>query len=105
MIKTIPTYPFPERKNNFRIMMDKFRSSESRENLQLDLWVKKATNSSSLENEFSNNTKRWNKFQNNFRNEFHEKIKLMEEIRETKIENRPVTWIYTPRFGYSKAAV
>lgn len=85
--------------------MNKFRSPGSRDNTKLDSWLKDIADSEELGISFSNNPKKWNNFQNKYRAEFDEKIELLAEIRQKKIEHTPVTWIYTPRYGYSKAAV
>ena len=105
MIKTIPACQLPERKNNFKNMVDKLRIPISRESPELDLWLKNNSYSEKLDDEFIKNPKKWDKFQSKYKKEFEEKIKLMEEIRQDKIENSPITWINKPRSGYNKAVV
>lgn len=97
MIKTIPPYQLPERKNNFKNMVDKLRIPESGKQPELELWLKSNFSSERMGSEFIKNPKRWDKFQNKYKNEFEEKIKLMEEIRQDKIENSPLTWINKPK--------
>ena len=94
MIKTIPTCQLPERKNNFKNMVDKLRTPLPREGLELDLWLKNNAYSKKMGDEFIKSPKKWDKFQNKYKKEFEEKIKLMEEIRQDKIENTPLKEIY-----------
>ena len=102
MVKTIKIQELPERKNNFKVMAEKFSSLENGKSLKLNTWIKDIKKSSELDKDFTNNNRRWNNFNGKYRKEFNKKIKLMEEIRESKINSRQVTWIYTPRYGYNK---
>lgn len=98
MVKTVPTYLLPERKNSFKILVDKIRSPGSGKTRNQDSWLKKGKYNEKSANNFCEDSQRWNNFQNRYCNEFHEKIKLMEETRQRKIENKLATWIYTPRY-------
>lgn len=105
MIKTIPPYQLPERKNNFKIMVDKLRIPECEKQPGLELWLKNSAYSEKIGNEFIKNPKRWDKFHSKYKNEFEKKIKLMEEIRQNKIENSPLIWIDKTKLEYNKAVV
>jgi uncharacterized protein YeaO (DUF488 family) len=105
MVKTVPTYLLPEKKNSFKILVDKIRSPASGKTINQDPRLKKGKYSEKSAKYFATDPQRWNKFQNRYSDEFHGKIRLMEEIRQRKIEKKPLTWIYAPRYGYNKAIV
>lgn len=103
MKKTIPVYPHPERKNNFKIWVNKFRSSSPREPERPDSSINKTLYLRKTGKNFTDNPKNWNEIQIKFKDEFHQKLKLMEEIQLRKIEKEPVNLIYTPRYGYNRS--
>jgi uncharacterized protein YeaO (DUF488 family) len=85
MVKIIRAYKFLERKDNFRNMADNFCfHGLFKEKIKLDLWLKNAECSS---NRLANDSERWNKFQSMYKEEFENKIRLIDEIWEKKKEN------------------
>lgn len=91
MVKIIRVYKFPDRKDNFRIMVNDLCSEGLfKEKNKLDLWLKDTACSS---NRFANDPERWKKFQSIYKEEFENKIRLIDEIWEKKKENLALTWI------------
>jgi len=82
MVKTIRACNFIDRKNNFRDMVDKFCSyGLFKERINLDLWLK---NDEHKSNRLANDSKRWKNFQIRYKEEFENKIRLIDEIWEKK---------------------
>jgi uncharacterized protein YeaO (DUF488 family) len=74
MVKIIRVYKFPDRKDNFRIMVNDLCSEGlCKEKNKLDLWLKDTANIC--------------------KEEFENKIRLIDEIWEKKKENLALTWI------------
>lgn len=46
--------------------------------------------------------KNWNNIQKSTVDKYIDKISLMEEIRERKVENTAINFIYSPRYAYPK---
>ena len=91
MVKIIRAYKFPDRKVNFRIMVDNLCSEGLfKEKNKLDIWLKDTACSS---NRFANDPERWNKFQSIYKEEFENKIRIIDKIWEKKKENLYLTWI------------
>jgi uncharacterized protein YeaO (DUF488 family) len=89
MVKIIRAYKFPDRKDNFRIMVDNLCSEGLfKEKIKLDLWLKNAECSS---NRLANDSERWDKFQSIYKEEFDYKIRLIDKIWEKKKENLHLT--------------
>jgi hypothetical protein len=101
MKKTESMYPVPEMKNNFKTWVNIIRSPSTEENkkpLKKSLYIRRSTNN------LRNNPNKWNSIQFKARDKYLEKIKLMEEIRERKIQNKTDNFIYNPRYAYPKVS-
>lgn len=94
-------YPVPEMKNNFKTWVNIIRSPSTKDNktpLKKSLYIRRSTNN------LRKNPNKWNSIQLKARDKYLEKIKLMEEIRERKIQNKTDNFIYTPRYAYPKVS-
>jgi len=97
MVKNIGSYQYPQRKSKFKKMVDQFRSKRSTKKLQKIQWLKFSQKNSTTPNWFFKDPERWNKFQDEYQDEFEEKIKLMDEIRDKKKETESLNWISTAK--------
>ncbi len=94
MVKNIRSIRFPERKTQFKKRMDQVRSrSVPGKKSQQVLWLKHAAQSTGTAKWIFKDPGRWNRFLEEYHEEFEEKIKLMDEIRDKKIEDEILDWI------------
>ncbi|MCE5213403.1 MAG: hypothetical protein LLF83_01610 [Methanobacterium sp.] len=104
MKKTESMYPVPEIKNNFKTWVNIIRSNsiakteEAIPSLKKSLYIRRSTKN------LQNSPNKWKSIQLNARDKYLKKIKLMEEIRERKIQNKTENFIYTPRYAYPKVS-
>ncbi|KAF5080995.1 hypothetical protein DSECCO2_113380 [anaerobic digester metagenome] len=96
--KVTGSHHFPQRKNKFKEMVGKICSSGASNKSSKE--SKGALLTSSIQtresaNWLSKNPKRWNNFQNQYQNEFDEKIKLMGEIRGKKKDNEVIQSLFS----------
>jgi AAA15 family ATPase/GTPase len=96
MGKSIVVHSLPDRKIDFRIWVDKIRSPKKfhKEQAIKSIYIRKS----------AKNIKNWNNIQSNSRNQYQKKIKLMEEIRLRKVEDKTVGFVYAPRYACSTIA-
>ncbi len=83
----------PDRKNDFRIWVNRIRSPKTYQD-------RTVIKSAYIHKSGKNPTKNWNNIQSNSQKRYLNKIKLMEEIRLGKVENKTVNLIYTPGYAY-----
>lgn len=102
MKKTLPVHPLPDRKNNFKIWVDQIRHTRPARDTSNSRPVIKSIYIRKSGNNLSQSLKKWNSIQTNTKDKYFEKLELMEEIRERKMENRTINFIYTPRCTYPK---
>jgi hypothetical protein len=93
MGKRIVVQSLPDRKNDFRIWVNRIRSPKPYQDRTVikSVYIRKSG---------KNPTKNWSNVQSNSQKRYLDKIKLMEEIRLGKVENKTVNLIYTPRYAY-----
>jgi hypothetical protein len=104
MKKTLSMYPVPEWKNNFKNWVDIIRSRDPISLPEHDLSLRKSIYIRRSGKSLSKNANKWNDIQSKSRDKYLEKIKLMEEIRQRKLENKTYNFIYTPRYAYPKVS-
>jgi hypothetical protein len=94
MVKNVRSIRFPERKNQFKKKMDHERSrrAPSKKSQQI-LLLKHASESTGTAKWIFKDPGRWKRFLEEYHDEFEEKIKLMDEIRDKKIEDEILDWI------------
>jgi|GEM_PF-1084893 len=101
MVDTVDTtgsHHFPQRKNKFKKMVGQIwsrggSSSSNKKPQKMPLLRYAKDNESG--NWLSEDPKRWNKFQEEYQDEFEDKIKLMDEIRDKKKGNEALYWFFT----------
>ena len=94
MKKSLPVHPLPDRKNSFSIWVDKIRSKDQDSKKTITKPVIKSVYMSSGENLKKN----WKDIQEKSEGKYLEKIHIMEEIRQKKIENKIIDLLYSYRY-------
>jgi hypothetical protein len=86
MVNTTGSHHFPQRKNKFKKMAGQIwsRGSGGSNKKPLILPLLRYAVDHESGNWLSKDPKRWNKFQEEYQDEFEDKIKLMDEIRVEK---------------------
>ena len=103
MTKTMKPSSLPERKNNFKKLVDKIQSSGLEKTEKSLLSLNEEISMEQLNDDLIDNPHIWNELQNRCGSEFQDKLVLLEDIRQRKLDKPPFTWICTPRYGYPKA--
>ena len=94
MVKNIRSIRFPERKTQFKKRMDQVRSTSGPgKKSQQILWLKNVAQSNGTAKWIFKDPGRWKRFLEEYHEEFEEKIKLMDEIRDKKIEDEIIAWV------------
>ncbi len=94
MKKSLPVHLLPDRKNSFSIWVDKIRSEDQN--------IKKTTTKPVIKSLYIsksglNLSKNWKDIPEKSKDKYLEKINLMEEIRQRKMENKIINLSYTSR--------
>jgi len=99
MVRTTESHHFPQRKNKFKKMLGQIwsrrGSNPSSKKPQEMALLKYSTQNNESTNWLSKNPERWKKFQKEYQDEFEDKIKLMDEIRDKKKGNESVYRFFT----------
>ena len=100
MKENLPVHPLPDRKNNFKNWVENIQSFEYPDKKPIDKPVIKSVYLRKSGKNLNNTTHDWNHIQNISQDKYREKIYLIENIRQRKLENQTINLIYTPRFAY-----
>jgi hypothetical protein len=96
MVKSITTYQFPQRKNEFREMVGQMGLiGGSSKRAQQFLWLGNTLKRDETASLFLEDPDRWTKFQKEYKEEFNDKIKLITRIRDKKIGFEPFYWLFS----------
>jgi hypothetical protein len=99
MVRTTGSHHFPQRKNKFKKMVGQIWSRRgsnpsSKKPPKMAL-LKYSTKKNESTNWLSKNPERWKKFQKEYQDEFEDKIKLMDQIRDKKKGSEPLYRFFT----------
>ncbi len=98
MIKIKRAYETSSKNDGFRILVDKlWPRGVSKEKAHLDLWMKEVAPSDDLRKWFSHDPKRWNEFENKYKEELKDKNKLIKKIKDIENDKGKVTLIYSAK--------
>jgi len=99
MVRTTGSHQFPQRKNKFKKIVGQIwsrrGSNPSSKKPQKMALLKYSAKDNESTNWLSKNSERWKKFQKEYQDEFEDKIKLMDEIRDKKKGNEPLNGFFT----------
>ncbi|BDZ71088.1 hypothetical protein [Methanobacterium petrolearium] len=89
MVKNILSHNYPQRKNKFKKMVAELWSQTTcnKKSRQI-LLIKGSAKNNESASWLSQNPQRWNKFQNDYKEEFEEKINLLRELKHKKKDNQ-----------------
>jgi uncharacterized protein YeaO (DUF488 family) len=94
MIKAKRIYDEPEKKDGFRILVDRlWPRGLSKDRAQLDLWLREAAPSDALRKWFGHDPARWDEFKRRYFKELEDKTEAVESI-VTKASQGSVTPLY-----------
>lgn len=98
MIKIKRVYESSSEDDGFRILVDRiWPRGVSKEKANLDLWMKEIAPSNDLRKWFSHDPKKWEEFENKYKNELKDKKELINKIKETEKDKGKVTLIYSAK--------
>jgi uncharacterized protein YeaO (DUF488 family) len=98
MITIKRAYEPSSKDDGFRILVDKiWPRGVSKERANLDLWMKEIAPSDNLRKWFSHDPKKWEEFENKYKEELKDKTELVDKIKETEKDKKKVTLIYSAK--------
>lgn len=89
MVKNIFSHKYPQRKNKFKKMVAELWSQRTlnKKSRQM-LIIKGSARTNESVSWLSQNPERWNRFQNEYKEEFEVKIKILNELKHKKRDNQ-----------------
>ncbi|WP_424354576.1 DUF488 domain-containing protein [Methanobacterium sp. MBAC-LM] len=98
MIKIKRVYESSSENDGFRILVDRiWPRGVSKEKADLDAWMKEIAPTNDLRKWFSHDPKKWNEFENRYKNELKDKSELINEIKDIEKDKGKVTLIYSAK--------
>ena len=96
MIKIKRIYEPEDEEDGFRILVDNlWPHGISKENAQIDLWLKELAPSNNLRKWFAKDMNQWPEFQKKYLQELKNKKTLMKLIKDIEKKNKNVTIVYS----------
>jgi uncharacterized protein YeaO (DUF488 family) len=97
MIKLKRAYEKPSPDDGFRVLVERlWPRGVSKEEAELDLWLKEVAPSPELRRWYSHDVARWSEFQKRYRAELKEKMDSLKLLKEKSREGN-VTLVYAAR--------
>ena len=98
MIKTKRIYEEPNAKDRFRILVDRlWPRGVSKENADIDLWLKEIAPSDKLRKWFSHDPLKWKEFKKKYNDELKNKLELLDKIHRIEKEEKVITLVYATK--------
>lgn len=98
MIKIKRAYESFSEDDGFRILVDRiWPRGVSKERANLDTWMKEIAPSNDLRKWFLHDPKKWNEFENRYKEELKGKSELIDKIKEIEKYQGKVTLIYSAK--------
>jgi len=99
-------YEKPDRKDGFRILVDRlWPRGISKEKGKIDLWLKEIAPSDGLRKWFGHVPEKFAEFRKKYNIELEEKSELIKKIKQLEKEKKTVTLLYSARDGRFNNAV
>ena len=106
MIKIKRVYESSSENDGFRILVDRiWPRGVSKEKADLDAWMKEIAPTNDLRKWFSHDPKKWNEFENRYKNELKDKSELINEIKGIEMDKGKITLIYSAKDNEHNNAV
>lgn len=98
MITIKRIYDKPEKKDGFRILVDRlWPRGFSKEKAKVDLWLRDVSPSDSLRKWFSHDPEKWDGFHSKYRDELKGKNEIIKKIRQIEKEKKTITLLYSAK--------
>ncbi len=95
MIEIKRIYDKSERKNGFRILIDRlWPRGLSIEKAKVDLWLKEIAPSDKLRKWFSHDSEKWNDFKKKYKHELKDKPELLQKIKQIENHLFLISYVY-----------
>ncbi len=82
---------------NFEFLINYCHGGVSKENANLNLWMKEIAPSDELRKWFSHDPKKWEEFKTRYKKELKDKIEFINKIKDIEKNNTTVTLIYSAK--------
>ncbi|HEX9756639.1 MAG TPA: DUF488 domain-containing protein [Nitrospiria bacterium] len=98
MIKVKRVYALPEKKDGYRILVDRlWPRGLPKEKAKIDLWLKEIAPTDQLRKWFSHDPKKWDEFKAKYRTELKDKKESLEKVRKLEREEKIITFLYAAK--------
>jgi len=98
MIRIKRIYEKPNRADGYRILVDRlWPRGISKENAQIDSWLKEISPSDKLRKWFSHDPEKWDDFQKKYKIELKTKLSILNEIKQLVKQKKVVTLLYSAK--------
>jgi len=95
MIQTKRVYEKPDKKDGFRVLVDRlWPRGLTKEKAQVDLWMKEIAPSDALRKWFHHEERNWDEFVKRYRTELTKKKDLLSELGKLEKDHGSVTLLY-----------
>lgn len=98
MIRIKRAYDDPEKRDGFRILVDRlWPRGLSKEKLRIDLWLRDIAPSNQLRRWFSHDQAKWGEFKMRYKEELARKEDLIRQVKQWAREKGTVTFVYSAK--------
>ena len=98
MLQAKRVYDEPKKKDGFRILVDRlWPRGLSKEDANVDLWLKEISPSDKLRKWFSHDPKKWSGFKKKYKAELRTTTELLNRIKQIEQEEKIVTLLYAAK--------
>jgi uncharacterized protein YeaO (DUF488 family) len=95
MIQTKRVYERPDKKDGFRVLVDRlWPRGLTKEKAQVGLWMKEIAPSDELRRSFHHEDLKWSNFEKRYKMELAKKKELLSELKKLADEHGTVTLLY-----------
>lgn len=95
MIQLKRVYDTHQANGGFRVLVDRlWPRGISKEDAQIDLWLKDIAPSTTLRKWFGHDPKKWQEFQTRYKKEIRENPKPLEQLRSIVTEHKDVVFLF-----------
>lgn len=98
MFRAKRIYEAAETSDGYRVLVDRlWPRGVSKEEAEVELWLKEVAPSDALRKWFGHDPKRWEEFQERYREELKKASAAVEQLRKVQKEHGTVTLVYSAR--------
>lgn len=96
MFRVKRIYAAAEATDGYRVLVDRlWPRGVSKQRARIDLWLKEVAPSDALRKWFGHDPKRWEEFQNRYREELKKDSEAVRQLKELQKEHGTVTLLYS----------